>query len=175
MEKTLAIEPKYSDWEIDRRLLKIGEKIGSGSCGDLWVALACPYVTFYPSFLLLTSFIFAMGRCRGVYLGQDVAVKLLKAEHLNESLEVEFTQEVTILRCVAWWDSYCSLVVWVCCLLSIFVILQYVMFNKLLNFKGIVSRENFIYVAIAHFCDGKVYLQELQMCRCQINNYPNKT
>ncbi|OVA20361.1 Protein kinase domain [Macleaya cordata] len=71
IEKALAIEPKCGDWEIDKRLLKIGEKIASGSCGDL---------------------------CRGVYLGQDVAVKVLRAEHLNEALEVEFAQEVTILR-----------------------------------------------------------------------------
>ncbi|XP_026405312.1 serine/threonine-protein kinase STY8-like [Papaver somniferum] len=71
LEKALAIEPKCGDWEIDRRLLKIGDKIGCGSCGDL---------------------------CRGVYLGQDVAVKVLKPEHLNEALEAEFAQEVTILR-----------------------------------------------------------------------------
>lgn len=37
-------------------------------------------------------------RYRGVYLGNDVAVKVLRSEHLNEDLEVEFAQEVMILR-----------------------------------------------------------------------------
>ncbi|XP_043720716.1 serine/threonine-protein kinase STY46-like [Telopea speciosissima] len=71
IEKATATQTKSSDWEIDRRLLKIGENIASGSCGDLY---------------------------RGVYLDQDVAVKILRSEHLNEALEVEFAQEVTILR-----------------------------------------------------------------------------
>jgi hypothetical protein len=35
VEKALATEGKSGDWEIDRRLLKIGERIASGSCGDL--------------------------------------------------------------------------------------------------------------------------------------------
>ncbi|XWS15249.1 hypothetical protein CRYUN_Cryun35bG0078500 [Craigia yunnanensis] len=62
---------KSGDWEIDRRLLKIGERIASGSCGDLY---------------------------HGIYLGQDVAVKILRSEHLNDALEDEFAQEVAILR-----------------------------------------------------------------------------
>ena len=37
-------------------------------------------------------------RYRGLYLGQDVAIKVLRSEHLNEALEVEFEQEVSILR-----------------------------------------------------------------------------
>ncbi|CAB4319623.1 unnamed protein product [Prunus armeniaca] len=32
------------------------------------------------------------------YLGQDVAVKILRSEHLNDALEDEFAQEVAILR-----------------------------------------------------------------------------
>ncbi|GAB2232369.1 hypothetical protein Droror1_Dr00011401 [Drosera rotundifolia] len=59
------------DWEIDRRLLKIGEKIASGSCGDLY---------------------------HGVYQGQEVAIKILRPEHLNAASEEEFAQEVAILR-----------------------------------------------------------------------------
>lgn len=35
VEKALAAQVKSGDWEIDRRLLKIGERIASGSCGDL--------------------------------------------------------------------------------------------------------------------------------------------
>ncbi|KAK9270111.1 hypothetical protein L1049_025685 [Liquidambar formosana] len=71
VEKALAVQEKSGDLEIDRRLLKIGERIASGSCGDLY---------------------------RGVYLGRDVAIKVLRSEHLNEALEDEFAQEVAILR-----------------------------------------------------------------------------
>lgn len=39
-------------------------------------------------------------RYHGVYLGQDVAVKILRSEHLNDALEDEFAQEVAILRLV---------------------------------------------------------------------------
>ncbi|GFP97794.1 serine/threonine-protein kinase ht1 [Phtheirospermum japonicum] len=71
VEKAIAEQIKREDWEIDWRSLKIGEKIAAGSCGDLY---------------------------HGVYLGQDVAIKVLRSEHLNNSLEVEFSQEVAILR-----------------------------------------------------------------------------
>ncbi|XP_039022026.1 serine/threonine-protein kinase STY8-like isoform X2 [Hibiscus syriacus] len=67
----LTAQEKSGNWEIDRRLLKIGERISSGSCGDLY---------------------------HGIYLGQDVAVKILRSEHLNDAMEDEFTQEVTVLR-----------------------------------------------------------------------------
>ncbi|KAK7391274.1 hypothetical protein VNO78_19688 [Psophocarpus tetragonolobus] len=70
-QKAFAIEGKSGNWEIDRRLLKLGEKIASGSSGDLY---------------------------RGVYLGEDVAVKVLRSEQLNDALEDEFAQEVEILR-----------------------------------------------------------------------------
>ncbi|XP_055833174.1 serine/threonine-protein kinase STY46-like isoform X2 [Solanum dulcamara] len=71
IEKTIVARSKPEDWEIDRRLLKIGEKIASGSCGDLY---------------------------RGMYLGMDVAIKVLRSEHLNDTLEYEFAQEIAILR-----------------------------------------------------------------------------
>ncbi|XP_043808972.1 serine/threonine-protein kinase STY8 isoform X2 [Manihot esculenta] len=71
VDKASAAQAKCGDWEIDRRLLKIGERIASGSCGDLY---------------------------HGVYLGQDVAVKILRSEHLNDTQEEEFAQEVAILR-----------------------------------------------------------------------------
>ncbi|KAL9394603.1 hypothetical protein Peur_013888 [Populus x canadensis] len=69
--KAVAARAKSGDWEIDRRLLKIGERIASGSCGDLY---------------------------RGVYFGEDVAIKILRSEQLNGTQEEEFAQEVTILR-----------------------------------------------------------------------------
>lgn len=66
-----AIQYISGDWEIDRRLLKMGDKIGCGSSGDLY---------------------------RASYLGQDVAIKILRSEHLNETMRVEFAQELMILR-----------------------------------------------------------------------------
>lgn len=71
VEKSLAVEANSQGWEIDTRLIKMGEKIASGSCGDLY---------------------------RGVYIGLDVAVKILRSEHLSATLEEEFRQEVAILR-----------------------------------------------------------------------------
>ncbi|XP_022993860.1 serine/threonine-protein kinase STY8-like isoform X1 [Cucurbita maxima] len=71
VKKTLDAQKKTEDWEINRRLLKIGERIASGSCGDLY---------------------------HGLYLGHDVAVKILRSEDLNDDLEDEFNQEVAILR-----------------------------------------------------------------------------
>ncbi|KAF2321506.1 hypothetical protein GH714_000171 [Hevea brasiliensis] len=68
--KTSAAQAKSGDWEIDRRLLKIGERIASGSCGDLMFA-----------------------------------VKILRSEHLNDTQEEEFAQEVAILRVYARWKS----------------------------------------------------------------------
>ncbi|CAO2834060.1 unnamed protein product [Amaranthus hypochondriacus] len=71
VKKALAAQGEPGNWEIDRRLLKIGDKVASGSCGDLY---------------------------QGIYLGQDVAIKILRSEHLNEASEDEFAQEVAILR-----------------------------------------------------------------------------
>lgn len=70
-ERILAVQLKADDWDIERKLLKMGEKIASGSCGDLF---------------------------RGSYLGQDVAIKVIRSDHLNESLLLEFHQEVSILK-----------------------------------------------------------------------------
>uniref|UniRef100_M8BML2 Serine/threonine-protein kinase HT1 n=1 Tax=Aegilops tauschii TaxID=37682 RepID=M8BML2_AEGTA len=66
-ERTLPFQVKGGEWEIDKRLLKMGEMIASGSCGDLF---------------------------HGTYFGEDVAVKVLKAEHLNNNVWNEFTQEL---------------------------------------------------------------------------------
>ncbi|XP_017229275.1 serine/threonine-protein kinase STY46 isoform X5 [Daucus carota subsp. sativus] len=64
-------QTKPGDWDIDVRALMINEKIATGSCADLF---------------------------RGTYCGQDVAVKVLRSEHLNKTLEDEFAHEVNILR-----------------------------------------------------------------------------
>ncbi|KMZ73575.1 Protein kinase family protein, putative, expressed [Zostera marina] len=69
--RDLAIQTYLADWEIDMQLVEKGEKIGSGSCGDLY---------------------------HGLYQGQEVAIKILKFEHLTHSVEVEFADEVNILR-----------------------------------------------------------------------------
>ncbi|KAJ3671397.1 hypothetical protein LUZ60_007476 [Juncus effusus] len=72
-ERLLSLQPKNggAEWEIDKRFLKMGDKIASGSCGDLH---------------------------RGNYFGEEVAIKILRSEHLNENLWGEFIQEVNILR-----------------------------------------------------------------------------
>ncbi|XP_008781231.1 serine/threonine-protein kinase STY46-like isoform X2 [Phoenix dactylifera] len=58
-------------WEIDFRLLKFGNKVASGSYGDLY---------------------------RGTYCSQDVAIKVLKPERTNADMLREFAQEVYIMR-----------------------------------------------------------------------------
>ncbi|XP_057987575.1 serine/threonine-protein kinase STY46 isoform X1 [Hevea brasiliensis] len=58
-------------WEIDASLLKYEKKIASGSCGDLY---------------------------KGTFCSQDVAIKVLRTECLNDKLRKEFAQEVFIMR-----------------------------------------------------------------------------
>ncbi|XP_073294859.1 serine/threonine-protein kinase STY46-like isoform X3 [Primulina huaijiensis] len=63
--------PLSDVWEIDFSLLTFKHKIASGSNGDLF---------------------------KGVFHSQDVAIKVLRTECLNEDIQREFTQEVFILR-----------------------------------------------------------------------------
>ncbi|XP_019243225.1 PREDICTED: serine/threonine-protein kinase STY46-like isoform X2 [Nicotiana attenuata] len=58
-------------WEIDAALLKYEYKIATGSTGDLY---------------------------KGSFQNQEVAIKVLKAECLNELVQKDFAQEVYILR-----------------------------------------------------------------------------
>ncbi|KAJ6998896.1 serine/threonine-protein kinaseY8-like isoform X1 [Populus alba x Populus x berolinensis] len=58
-------------WEIDARLLIYEKKIANGSSGDLY---------------------------KGTFCSQDVAIKVLRGEHLNNKLQSEFNQEVLIMR-----------------------------------------------------------------------------
>ncbi|GLT30285.1 hypothetical protein SLA2020_050920 [Shorea laevis] len=58
-------------WEIDTRQLKIENKVGSGSNGDLY---------------------------RGTYCSQEVAIKILKSELVTTEMLREFSQEVFIMR-----------------------------------------------------------------------------
>ncbi|XP_052196394.1 serine/threonine-protein kinase STY8-like [Diospyros lotus] len=58
-------------WEIDASLLKYEHKVGSGSFGDLY---------------------------KGTYCSQEVAIKVLKPERVNEDMLREFAQEVFIMR-----------------------------------------------------------------------------
>lgn len=58
-------------WEIDANMLSFGEKVASGSYGELY---------------------------KGVFLSQDVAIKVLRTEHLNKAVQREFAQEVYIMR-----------------------------------------------------------------------------
>ncbi|CAL9160432.1 unnamed protein product [Musa hybrid cultivar] len=59
------------EWEIDSRLLKFGDKVASGSFGDLY---------------------------RGTYCSQDVAIKVLNPERVDVDLQQEFAHEVFIMR-----------------------------------------------------------------------------
>ncbi|KAK4802793.1 hypothetical protein SAY86_000996 [Trapa natans] len=68
----LSIPNDGSDvWEIDIKHLHFGDKVASGSYGDLF---------------------------RGTYCSQDVAIKVLKPERVNSDLQREFAQEVFIMR-----------------------------------------------------------------------------
>lgn len=58
-------------WEIDVKRLKLEYRICGGSYGDLY---------------------------KGTYCTQDVAIKALKDEYLNENVQREFAQEVYIMR-----------------------------------------------------------------------------
>ncbi|KAJ0077178.1 hypothetical protein Patl1_35862 [Pistacia atlantica] len=58
-------------WEINPRHLKFGNKVASGSYGDLY---------------------------KGTYCSQEVAIKVLKPERINSDLQKEFAQEVYIMR-----------------------------------------------------------------------------
>ncbi|CAM0901585.1 unnamed protein product [Alopecurus aequalis] len=72
-ERIRELEEKIGDSEFDRNLLQPMDKFASGSSGDLY---------------------------RGTYHGMDVAIKYLRAEHVNDSSNVEFLQEIMILRSV---------------------------------------------------------------------------
>jgi len=70
-EKITDLQQKVGDSEIDWKMLAKGEKIASGSSADLY---------------------------RGTYNGLDVAIKCLRIANLNNPSEIEFLQEVLILR-----------------------------------------------------------------------------
>lgn len=58
-------------WEIDPKHLKYGTQIASASYGELY---------------------------KGIYCSQEVAIKVLKAEHVSSEMQREFAQEVYIMR-----------------------------------------------------------------------------
>ncbi|XP_062224286.1 serine/threonine-protein kinase STY46-like [Phragmites australis] len=58
-------------WEIDLKLLKFGNKVASGSNGDLY---------------------------RGSYCSQDVAIKVVRPERISADMYRDFAQEVYIMR-----------------------------------------------------------------------------
>ncbi|CAL5040804.1 unnamed protein product [Urochloa decumbens] len=59
------------EWEINFKALAFQDKVASGTYGDLY---------------------------HGTYFGEDVAIKVLKSDRLNENMEKEFAQEVYIMR-----------------------------------------------------------------------------
>jgi hypothetical protein len=110
IDEALAAGAKPGDWEIDRRLLKIGESIAAGSSGDLWVGFfRFNYFSsslFFGCRLFLICYLLIIWRYRGVYFGQDVAIKIFRSEQLNDTQEEEFAQEVAILR---WIGGNCNI------------------------------------------------------------------
>jgi len=59
------------EWEIDYNQLKFNQKLANSSFGELF---------------------------QGTYCGQDVAIKVLNPERLNQNSQREFMQEVSIMR-----------------------------------------------------------------------------
>ncbi|KAG2614302.1 hypothetical protein PVAP13_4KG380503 [Panicum virgatum] len=59
------------EWEINFKALAFQDKVASGTYGDLY---------------------------HGTYFGEDVAIKVLKSDRLNENMEKEFAHEVYIMR-----------------------------------------------------------------------------
>ncbi|KAL8267931.1 hypothetical protein R6Q59_001729 [Mikania micrantha] len=59
------------EWEIDPQFLTLDHKVASGSYGDLY---------------------------KGTYRGQEVAIKMLKAENITTNMQQDFIQEVYIMR-----------------------------------------------------------------------------
>ncbi|KAM7479484.1 hypothetical protein LguiA_027697 [Lonicera macranthoides] len=78
-QRGITCKPEYLEiptdgtdvWEIDPQLLKSEHKVASGSYGDLY---------------------------KGTYCSQEVAIKVLKAEHVTVEMQREFAQEVFIMR-----------------------------------------------------------------------------
>ncbi|CAL4989476.1 unnamed protein product [Urochloa decumbens] len=69
--KSLPILAQDFDSDIDTRLLKIGKKVASGSCGDMFL---------------------------GTYGGEEVAVKILNPKNVSKNAWDEFKQEICMLR-----------------------------------------------------------------------------
>lgn len=84
-------------WEIDSRQLIVENKVGSGSYGDLYVLLS-----WLISLVVQTTdqFMSNFFRYKGSYCSQEVAIKVLKPEHVNAEMLREFSQEVYIMRLV---------------------------------------------------------------------------
>ncbi|KAG0522031.1 hypothetical protein BDA96_07G002300 [Sorghum bicolor] len=70
-ERIVDLQQKVGDCEIDLSMLTREDKIASGSSADLY---------------------------RGTYKGHDVAIKCLRSANLSNPSQVEFLQEVLILR-----------------------------------------------------------------------------
>lgn len=70
-KRSLPLLAQDFESDIDTRLLKIVNKIASGSCGDMFL---------------------------GTYSGEEVAVKVLNPQNLNKNVWSEFKQEINMLR-----------------------------------------------------------------------------
>ncbi|KAG5573567.1 hypothetical protein H5410_063333 [Solanum commersonii] len=84
-------------WEIDNALLNYEYKIATGSTGDLSVKMS----TMNQEYNIVTDCgltIYRICRYKGSFHNQEVAIKVLKSEYLNEDMQRDFAQEIYILR-----------------------------------------------------------------------------
>jgi len=95
-------------WEIDAHRLLFERKIATGSSGDLWVlVIVRPVICSHTSVFLIEWF--NWNRYKGTFCSQDVAIKVLRGEHLDDKLQSEFVQEVSIMRSVIFLVLYRSI------------------------------------------------------------------
>lgn len=100
-ERSLSFLAQDCESDIDTRLLKIVKKVASGSCGDMWVTVTLLSLVADLSYLVVFSSYDAcvlVWRFLGTYSGEEVAVKVLNPENLNQNAWSEFKQEIYMLR-----------------------------------------------------------------------------
>ncbi|KAK4709650.1 hypothetical protein R3W88_004163 [Solanum pinnatisectum] len=84
-------------WEIDNALLNYEYKIATGSIGDLSIKMS----TLNQEYNIVTDgirTIYRICRYKGSFHNQEVAIKVLKSECLNEDVQRDFAQEIYIFR-----------------------------------------------------------------------------
>ncbi|XP_071728585.1 serine/threonine-protein kinase STY46-like [Rutidosis leptorrhynchoides] len=122
-------------WEIDVNLLKFEHRICGGSYGDLF---------------------------KGTFCTQDVAIKAIKDEYINENVQREFAQEVYIMRKI----RHKNVVQFIGACTSppnLYIVTEFMaggsVYDFLHNQKGHFDVPTVLKIAI-HVCKGMSYLHE---------------